>query len=108
LFLEKSVTGFSAWNRLFDETIASLTFTVDGETLGIEPTLNLLQDPSEERRQAAARALAETFAANLRIFTLIINTVAKDKEISDRWRGFADVAQSRHLANRVEPEIVEA
>jgi oligoendopeptidase F len=42
------------------------------------------------------------------LFTLITNTLAKDKEISDRWRGFTDVADARHLANRVEPEIVEA
>ena len=108
LFHEKSVTGYTAWNRLFDETMSALRFTVDGETLAIEPTLNLLQDPSEDTRRAAATALAETFSANLRLFTLIINTLAKDKEISDRWRGFADVADARHLANRVEPEIVEA
>jgi oligoendopeptidase F len=108
LFHEKSVTAYTAWNRLFDETIASLRFAVDGETLTIEPTLNLLQDPSERRRRAAAMALAQTFSANLRLFTLITNTLAKDKEISDRWRGFADVAAARHLANRVEPEIVEA
>ena len=108
LFQEKSVTGYSAWNRLFDETIASLRFDVDGESLPIEPTLNLLQDADGKRREAAANALAATFKANLRLFTLITNTLAKDKEISDRWRGFADVAQSRHLANRVEPEVVDA
>jgi oligoendopeptidase F len=45
---------------------------------------------------------------NSRLFTLITNTLAKDKEISDRWRGFADVADSRHLANRVEREVVDA
>jgi oligoendopeptidase F len=108
LFHEKSVTGFAAWNRLFDETVASLRFQVDGETLSIEPTLNLLQDPAEEKRRAAAQALAETFGANLRLFTLILNTLAKEKEISDRWRGFADVADARHLANRVEREVVDA
>ncbi len=108
LFHEKSITGFTAWNRLFDETVASLRVSVDGEALTIEPTLNLSQDPSEDRRRAAAQALAETFVDNLRLFTLVINTLAKDKEISDRWRGFADVADARHLANRVEPEIVEA
>jgi oligoendopeptidase F len=108
LFQEKSVTGYSAWNRLFDETIASLRFDVDGESLPIEPTLNLLQDADGKRREAAANALATTFKANLRLFTLITNTLAKDKEISDRWRGFGDVAQSRHLANRVEPEVVDA
>ncbi len=108
LFHEKSVTGRGAWNRLFDETMASLRFEVDGEELAIEPTLNLLQDADGEKRKAAAEALATTFKANLRLFTHITNTLAKDKEISDRWRGFKDVAASRHLANRVEPEVVDA
>jgi oligoendopeptidase F len=108
LFHEKSVTGYSAWNRLFDETIASLRFKVGSKSLAIEPTLNLMQDPSAATRKAASQALAKTFKENLRTFALITNVLAKDKEISDRWRGFADVADARHLANRVEPEVVEA
>jgi oligoendopeptidase F len=108
LFHEKSVTGRAAWNRLFDETIASLRFTVRGEELTLEPTLNKLQDADEDLRRDAAEALAKVFGANLRVFTLIMNTLSKDKEISDRWRGFEDVADSRHLANRVEREVVEA
>jgi oligoendopeptidase F len=108
LFHEKSVTGRGAWNRLFDETMAALRFSVDGKELAIEPTLNLLQDENAKRRRAAAEALARTFAANVRLFTHITNTLAKDKEISDRWRGFKDVAAARHLSNRVEPEVVDA
>src|SRR5256885_3924123 len=99
LFHEKSVTGQAAWNRLFNDTIANLRFTVGAKTLALEPTLNLLQDRSEKTRRTAAEALAKTFGANLRTFTLITNTLAKDKEISDRWRGFADIADARHLAN---------
>ncbi len=108
LFHEKSVTGRSAWNRLFDETMSALRFKVDTEELPIEPTLNLLQDPEPARRKAAAAALSETFTGNIRLFTLITNTLAKDKSISDDWRGFEDVASARHLANRVEPEVVDA
>jgi len=108
LFHEKSVTAYSAWNRLFDETIATLRFKVGTKLLAIEPTLNLLQHPSEKMRRTAAQALAKTFKENLRTFTLLTNVLAKDKEISDRWRGFADVADARHLANRVEPEVVAA
>jgi oligoendopeptidase F len=108
LFHEKSVTAYSAWNRLFDETIAGLRFKVGTKSLAIEPTLNLLQNPSPQTRKAAADALAKTFKANQRLFTLVTNTLAKDKEISDRWRSFADVADARHLSNRVEPEVVEA
>jgi oligoendopeptidase F len=108
LFHDKSVTGHGAWNRLFDETMTALRFDVDGDDLALEETLNLLQDENRERRKAAAMALAKVFGENLRIFTLITNTLAKDKEISDRWRGFKDVAESRHLANRVEPAVVDA
>jgi oligoendopeptidase F len=108
LFHEKSVTGYSAWNRLFDETIAGLRFKVAGKLLAIEPTLNLLQDADGRKRKAAAEALAKTFKENLRPFALITNTLAKDKEISDRWRGFKDIADARHLSNRVEREVVEA
>jgi oligoendopeptidase F len=108
LFHEKSMTGYSAWNRLYDETVSGLRFKVDGRSLAIEPALNLLQDPTEKKRKAAATALADTFKANLRLFTHVTNTLAKDKEISDRWRGFADVADSRHLSNRVEPEVIDA
>ena len=108
LFHEKSVTGYGAWNRLFDETIAGLRFKVGGKSLLIEPTLNLLQDRDGKKRKAAAEALAKTFGENLRTFTLITNTLAKDKEISDRWRRFPDIAAARHLANRVEPEVVDA
>jgi oligoendopeptidase F len=108
LFHEKSMTGYSAWNRLFDETIAALQFKVAGKSLAIEPTLNLLQDADGKKRKAAAEALARTFKENLRSFALVTNTLAKDKEISDRWRGFKDVADARHLSNRVEREVVDA
>jgi oligoendopeptidase F len=108
LFQEKSMTGYVAFNRLFDETMVSLRFKVAGKTLSIEQTLNLMQHPKERMRRAASEALAKTFKENLRLFTLITNTLAKDKEISDRWRGFADVAAARHLSNRVEPEVVDA
>jgi len=108
LFHEKSVSGYAAWNRLFDQTISALRFKVGSKELAIEPTLSLLQDRAPEKRKTAAQALAKTFKANERTFALITNTLAKDKEISDRWRGFKDVADSRHLANRVEGEVVDA
>jgi oligoendopeptidase F len=108
LFHEKAVTARGAWDRLFNETMTALRFEVDGEKLSLEPTLNRLLDQDEAKRREAAEALAKVFRDNVRLFTLITNTLAKDKEISDRWRGFADVADSRHLANRVEKEVVDA
>ena len=108
LLHEKSITGHAAWNRLFDETMARLSFEVDGEVLTLEGALHLLSDKDRGKRAAAAQALAGVFRAGLPLFALVTNTLAKDKEIEDRLRGFADIAQSRHIANRVETEVVDA
>lgn len=108
LFLEKSISGRSAWNRLFDETMASLRFKIGDEELTVEPTLKNLTDADRSTRKEAALEIGRVLSENSRVFTLITNTLAKDKEISDRWRGFTDVAHSRHLANRIEPEVVDA
>ena len=108
LFHDKSVVGRGAWSRLFNETMTALKFDIDGERLGLEATLNLLQSPDGAARKQAALAIEEVLAENKRLFTQITNTLAKDKEIADRWRGFKDVADSRHLSNRVESEVVDA
>lgn len=97
-----------AWERLFDETIAGLEFDVEGETLGIEGTLNLLTDPDRAKREAGARELAEVFQSNVKTFARIHNTQAKEKEVLDRWRGMETAQTGRHLSNDVEPEVVEA
>ncbi len=105
---DQSVVGASAWNKLFDETIAGLTFDVDGEEFGIEGTLNFLTDPDRTKRESAARALARVFARQLPLFARVHNTLAKEKEIEDRWRHMPTPQYGRHLANHVEPEVVEA
>ncbi len=108
LLLEKSVTGRAAWSRLFDETLAGLRFTVRGKQLTEEETLHLLSEPDPALREEAAAALSEVFARNLKLFALITNTLAKDKDIEDRWRRYPEPATSRHLSNRVAPEVVAA
>jgi oligoendopeptidase F len=108
LLHEKSVTGRSAWMRLFDETMASLRFDVEGKELSVEETLNLLSDADGAKRKAAAKALGATFSEHLRLFAMITNTLAKDKEVEDRWRQFERAESSRHLANHVEDEVVDA
>jgi oligoendopeptidase F len=108
LLHDKSVAGRSAWARLFDETIAGLRFTVDGETLTEEQVLGLLSDKDPGKRRKAAEALTDVFGKNIRLFALIMNTLVKDKEVEDRWRKYPTPAASRHLANQVEPEVVNA
>ncbi|SDE42260.1 M3 family oligoendopeptidase [Limimaricola pyoseonensis] len=105
---DQSSTGAAAWNKLFDETIAGLTFTVDGEELNIEGTLNLLTEQNRAKREAATHELARVFKSQVRLFARVHNTLAKEKEIEDRWRGMPTPQTGRHLANHVEPEVVEA
>ncbi len=105
---DKSVVGASAWNRLFDETMAGLTFDVDGEETSLEATLNLLSDTDRARRETGAKALTKVFTKNLPLFARITNTLAKEKEITDRWRNLPTAQMSRHLSNHVEPEVVQA
>ncbi|MEM7210524.1 MAG: M3 family oligoendopeptidase [Pseudomonadota bacterium] len=107
---DQSVVGASAWNRLFDETMAGLTFEVEGhdEPLGLEATLNLLSDTDRSKREAGGRAVANGMADNIRLFTRITNTLAKEKEVEDRWRNMPSSDFGRHLSNQVEPEVVDA
>ncbi len=105
---DQSVVGATAWNKLFDETIAGLTFVVDGEEQGIEATLNLLSDHDRAKRETGARELVRVFGENISLFARVHNTLAKEKEIEDRWRGMPTPQTGRHLSNHVEPEVVEA
>jgi oligoendopeptidase F len=108
LLHEKYVTGRAAWNRLFDETMAALRFPLDGKELTEAQILHRLTDRSEATRKAAAKSLASVLEQNLRLFTQVTNTLAKDKAIEDDWRGFKRPVSSRNLANVVEDEVVDA
>lgn len=105
---DQSVVGAAAWNRLFDETMAGLEFDVDGETLSLEATLNCLSDTDRARREVATHALIAVFRDQLPLFARITNTLAKEKEIDDRWRKLPTPQAARHLSNHVEPEVVQA
>lgn len=108
LLHEKSVTGKSAWNRLFDETLTGLRFPYDGEELSEEEVLDKMTSPDEETRKKAGKSLGKVFGDNIGLFSLITNTLAKDKSIEDKWRGYKRPISSRNMDNQVEDEVVEA
>lgn len=112
LLHEKAVAGRGAWNRLFDETMAELTFEVElpkgTKTMSSAEALNLLSDGDGAVRKAAAKSLGKVLGENVRTFSLITNTLAKDKEIEDKWRGFERPVSARNLSNYVEDEVVDA
>jgi oligoendopeptidase F len=108
LLHEKHVAGRAAWTRLFDETIAGLRFPIEGKAMTSAEALHLLSDADPKRRRAAAKAVAEIFASNIRLFSLVTNTLAKDKAIEDKWRRYLRPISARNLSNRVEDDVVDA
>ena len=108
LLHEKSVAGRAAWTRLFDETIADLRFPLRGRDLTEPEAMHLLSDRDGAVRREAALSIGAVLGRHARQFALITNTLAKDKEIEDRWRGFARPISSRNLANFVEDDVVDA
>jgi len=105
---EKYVVGRAAWVRLFDETMAALRFPLGEKSLTNAEIVNKLFDRDGKVRKAAAKSLGRVLGDNLRVFALVTNTLAKDKEIEDSWRGYVRPVSSRNLANLVEDEVVEA
>ncbi|WP_240759316.1 M3 family oligoendopeptidase [Lichenicoccus roseus] len=108
LLHEKEVTGRSAWSRLFDETMAGLRVPVGEERLTVGDALNRLADRDRTVREQAGRAIGELFQSNIRLFSLITNTIAKDKAITDGWRRYPRPGSSRNRGNMVEDEVVDA
>ena len=108
LLHDKYIAGRAAWQRLFDETMAGLRFPVDGKELSSAEALHLLSDPKPAVRETAAHAIAGVLGDNIRLFALVTNTLAKDKQIEDEWRSFPRPVSSRNLANQVEDEVVDA
>jgi oligoendopeptidase F len=108
MLLEKSVAGRAAWIRLFDETIAELRFPFRGRELTEAEAMHLLTDPDAAVRREAALSVGEVLGRHGRLFALITNTLAKDKEIEDRWRRFPRPISARNLSNYVEDEVVDA
>ncbi len=103
----KSVTGRSAWNRFFDESLGAARFEVDGEELTEQEALSKLHNPDRDLRKRAHSALTETFTDMSRTLTFIFNTILADKQTNDRLRNYPSWISSRNLSNEIEDETVE-
>src|SRR3546814_19333707 len=98
----------SAWVRLFDETIAALRFPVGGKEMTSAEALNCLSSRDAARRKEAAEVIGRVFGDHVRLFGHITNTLAKDKEIEDKWRTFKRPWSGRNLSYHDEDEVVAA
>ena len=108
MLVERSPAGRGAWIRLFDETMTSLRFELSGETVGEAEILNALSHTDADIRREAGQSFSSVMQDNQRLLSLVLNTIAKDKEIDDRWRGFSRPVSSRNLANDVDDAVVDA
>ncbi|MBK8907612.1 MAG: M3 family oligoendopeptidase [Rhodospirillales bacterium] len=105
---EKWVTGRAAWTRLFEQTLARMRFPINGDRLTLPDVLNRLSSSDEQERRAAGKAIGGELGKKIELFALITNTLAKDKEIEDRWRRYPNPISHRNRINRIEDEVVEA
>lgn len=96
------------WTRLFDETLARLVAKVGRENLTLPEALNRLSDPDVSRRKQAAQGLAKALEERTPVLALAMNTLAFEKQVEDRWRKYPTPAASRHLANEVDADAVQA
>jgi oligoendopeptidase F len=108
VLLEKSITSRQSWHRLFEETIADLRFPFDKESLTCAEIMNKMSNEDPAIRKKAAKTIGKIFGDNIRIFAYITNVLAKDKEMSDRWRSFPEPISSRNLSNLIEDEVASA
>lgn len=103
----KKVTGRSAWNRYFDETMGAARFELDGEELTQQQALSKLHDSDRELRKRAHSALTETFKDKSRTLTFVFNTILADKHTDDKLRNYDSWISSRNLANEIDDETVQ-
>ena len=105
---DREVTGRAAWSRLFDETVAGMRIPFAGEHITVNSVLNKLSDPDRMIRKTPARDIGQAFEDRIKLFYLITNTLAKDKEVVDTWRQLPRPGSDRNLSNVVEDDVVDA
>ncbi|MEL6309116.1 MAG: M3 family oligoendopeptidase [Chloroflexota bacterium] len=109
LLIEKSVTGNSAWNRFFNQVMASLTAEFDGETLPFQQVLSKISgNPNRDERKQAADNVTEALRSKTMELTYVFNVLAADKASNDRVRGYPSWITSRNMSNKASDETVEA
>lgn len=107
LFLDKSITSSDAWVRLYDEVMDNMEFKYKGKKYNKTEILTLMNSNNDKVREETSKIFGETLGKSAKIFALITNTLAKDKEISDKWRNFKTPISSRNLSNLIEDDVVE-
>ena len=105
---EKTVTGRSAWSRLFTQVTDAISVELDGQRVPLEEALSRLHHPDREVRRAAGHAVTGALEPGLPVRTYIFNTILADQSTDDRLRAFPTWISSRNLSNEIDESTVEA
>jgi oligoendopeptidase F len=108
ILTEKTVSGSSAWSRLFTELTSAIKVKIDGEEQTLEKALSILQRPDRDKRKQAAEAITEAIGQGIRTRAFVFNTLLHDKAVNDRLRGYDNWLSSRNLSNETSDESVQA
>jgi oligoendopeptidase F len=108
ILTEKAVSGFAAWDRLYDELLGAIKVDLDGSEIGFEEAMAKLQSADRDLRRRASEAVTEALGPGLRTRTYVFNTIAVDRSIDDRLRGYPTWISARNLSNDTTDEAVEA
>jgi len=106
--IQRSLTGVSAWGRLFDELTSATRVDLDGEEAPLELALSRLSNPDRTVRAAAAAAVTQGLEPGLRTRAFVFNTVLADAATTDRLRAFPTWISSRNLSNEASDASVDA
>jgi oligoendopeptidase F len=108
----KANTSTRSFQRLFDEVVSGLALRVgrgrQAQKLTLDRALAMLHEPDRSTRKGAAKAITQTLKGHARVLTYIFNTLVLDHKINDQLRKFPSPMHSRHLANEIEPAMVDA
>src|SRR6188474_367565 len=104
---EKSVSGVSAWDRLYEELLGALRVELDGADVSLEEAMAKLYSADRDERRRASEAVTEALEPGLRTRTFVFNTVVLDKSVDDRLRGYETWISSRNLRNDTSDEAVQ-
>ncbi|HEY7267485.1 MAG TPA: M3 family oligoendopeptidase [Solirubrobacterales bacterium] len=107
---ELSVTGRSAWTRLFDELTSAVRVELTGEeeAVSLDVALSRLMDADRDVRRSTAEAVTAALEPGLRTRAYVFNTLLQDKSIKDRLRSYPHWLASRNLSNEASDESVQA
>ena len=106
--LEKDVTSGSAWVRLYEESMARLSYEVDGKKYNDAQIGRLCLSPDAELRAKAGKEINKVSKDNSFSVCYIYNMIMKDKAVEDKKRGFKLPMSARNLSEEVSDETVNA